>query len=323
MLKKIAVKNYKSLKDVSVELEPFNVFIGPNGSGKSNLCESILVFANIGHGANQADAFMMLSGSHSWKAKHWKGEQNSIKFIYEEKSGNEGVISVGESNTISRPNERKSLLQRGVRLFNFSPTLIARSTETTFQSTGAGIANSLADILFDNRDRFDELEDKFLGLVPNLDRIVLKKNGVKSQLFLSDRSSGYRIPADDVSDGTLRLLGLLVGLYGMHTPDILCFEEPENGVHPWLLHKMVELLKQISVEGIDGQPVQIIITTHSPVLLNYVEPHEIKAFELDEEGATQINSLPTDSKKFELAMEAYDGELGSLWFSNAIGANPA
>jgi predicted ATPase len=85
----------------------------------------------------------------------------------------------------------------------------------------------------------------------------------------------------------------------------------------------MELLKIVSTEGIAGKPVQVLITTHSPVLLNYVEPYQVRAVELDNEGKTQVHSLPIDSVRFQKALEAYDGALGELWFTNVFGGNPA
>jgi predicted ATPase len=84
----------------------------------------------------------------------------------------------------------------------------------------------------------------------------------------------------------------------------------------------VELLKIVSTEGITGNPVQVLITTHSPVLLNYVEPHQVRAVELDGEGKTQVHNLPVDSVRFQQALAAYDGDLGELWFTNVFGGNP-
>ena len=45
MLKNTHVQHYKSLFDVSVDLEPLTVFIGPNGSGKSSYCEALDFFS--------------------------------------------------------------------------------------------------------------------------------------------------------------------------------------------------------------------------------------------------------------------------------------
>ncbi len=100
------------------------------------------------------------------------------------------------------------------------------------------------------------------------------------------------------SYATLRLSAFLTALYQENTPSTICFQEIENGVHPRLLHKMMELLKIVSTEGITGNPVQVLITTHSPVLLNYVEPHQVRTFDSDKEGKIQVHKLPIDSVRF-------------------------
>ena len=45
MLEKIRIERYKSLYDVTINLEPLTVFIGPNGSGKSNICEALFLLS--------------------------------------------------------------------------------------------------------------------------------------------------------------------------------------------------------------------------------------------------------------------------------------
>jgi predicted ATPase len=215
-----------------------------------------------------------------------------------------------------------------VSVYDFAPTALSSNTNSNLLSnsmdrTGQGIAYALVDILHTNRERFDELEERLTRLVPNIKRISLPRTQNQTfSLELIDRYSEHHIPASDISDGTLRILGFLTALYQENTPSIICFEEIENGIHPWLLHKMVELLKIVSTEGITGNPVQVLITTHSPVLLNYVEPHQVRAVELDGEGKTQVHNLPVDSVRFQKALEAYDGDLGELWFTNVFGGNP-
>jgi predicted ATPase len=212
-----------------------------------------------------------------------------------------------------------------VSVYDFAPISLSNNIPSTagMDKTGQGIVDALADILLSNRKSFDELEERLTRLVPNIQRISLLRQEDRTFLLeLIDRYSEHHIPASDISDGTLRILAFLTALYQENTPSIICFEEIENGVHPWLLHKMMELLQIISTEGITGKPVQVLITTHSPVLLNYVEPHQVRAVELDNEGKTQIHALPIDSERFQKALEAYDGALGELWFTNIFGGNP-
>jgi predicted ATPase len=226
------------------------------------------------------------------------------------------------------PNSSLANSLKKVGIYDFAPTALSSNTNSTLLNnsmdrTGQGIAYALVDILHTNRERFDELEERLTRLVPNIKRISLPRSQNQTfSLELIDRYSEHHIPASDISDGTLRILGFLTSLYQENTPSIICFEEIENGIHPWLLHKMVELLKIVSTEGITGNPVQVLITTHSPVLLNYVEPYQVRAVELDGEGKTQVHNLPVDSVRFQKALAAYDGDLGELWFTNVFGGNP-
>ncbi|MEI6444177.1 MAG: ATP-binding protein [Nostocales cyanobacterium ELA583] len=212
-----------------------------------------------------------------------------------------------------------------INIYDFAPVDLSSqaSSNGNMDKTGQGIAYALLDILLANREGFDELQERLTRLVPNIKKIILPRGENQTFLLeLVDRYSEHHIPSSDISDGTLRILAFLTALYQENTPSIICFEEIENGVHPWLLHKMMELLKIVSTEGITGKPVQVLITTHSPLLLNYVEPYQVRAVELDKEGKTQVHKLPIDSVRFQKALEAYDGALGELWFTNVFGGNP-
>jgi len=318
MLTQIRIQRYKSLYDVTVDLEPLTIFIGPNGSGKSNVCGALKdVALNISSSKINTNIFT--------PNKFWHGQTQSMVFYLWIKTLETRLSHViAHDNKIPEtppPPEISKALNK-VIVYDFNPALISNEgSNILLTPTGQGLANTLAAILLDNRDRFNELEQRFIQLVPNIARISLKQNG-SFNLRLVDKYSNYVISAEDISDGTLRLLAFLAALYDVETPSIICFEEPENGVHPWLLHKMIELLTLISTEGITGQPVQVLITTHSPVLLNYVKAEQVRAVELDHEGKTQIHCLPTETAQFQAAMEAYDGELGELWFTNLFGGNP-
>jgi predicted ATPase len=345
MLTQIRIQRYKSLYDITVELEPLTVFIGPNGSGKSNLCEAVLVLShllrnlplrdialnlgNLGNALNSLPSQPQVPLNKFWHGDTSEALVFNFSIGANSESGHHGPIKLYDPDLIPQEQQKTFQVTPSLResigrvaVYDFSPAFLMQATPASFESSGQGIANLLSDILFDNRERFNELEARFIQLVPNISRISLKRESGHSLLRLVDRYSEHLIPAADISDGTLRLLGFLAALYQSQTPNILCFEEPENGVHPWLLHKMVELLTLVTTEGIVGKPVQVLITTHSPVLLNYVKPEQVRAVELDKEGKTQIHNLPTDSARFQAAMKAYNNALGELWFSNLFGGNP-
>lgn len=335
MLTRLNVQRYKSLFDVTVDFEPITVFIGPNGSGKSNICEALLVISNLVAPTQESvnvkpdlsAAIAQLTNESALESKYWRGEVGQVmEFSWTSSSRGAPYYNqlsfIKDSFTGGRLDD--VTVARSVAVYDFAPHALAHPVDHAGRllASGQGVATALAEILFDDREKFMELEQHLLRLVPHVSRISLKRENNQDVLRLIDKYSDHVILSGDISDGTLRLLGFLTSLYQVEDIDIVCFEEPENGIHPWLLHKLIELLNQISQKGIRGKPKQIVITTHSPVLLNYVKPEQVRAVELDDQGATQVHALPVDSKQFRAALEAYDGELGELWFTNLFGGNP-
>lgn len=105
------------------------------------------------------------------------------------------------------------------------------------------------------------------------------------------REDGTRLSAHSLSDGTLRFAALAVALLGPKPPATLLVEEIENGVHPTRLRLVLELLEQASQFG-----PQVIVTTHSPLVLAYLSPELYKnvlfVYRSSDDGSTDIKPLP-------------------------------
>ncbi len=107
------------------------------------------------------------------------------------------------------------------------------------------------------------------------------------KLFVNEKfpeSEPIRIEATHVSDGLLRLLAIFSQLMTSHT--ILLFDEIEDGINPELVETLVDLLVIANK--------QVIITTHSPMILNYIEDERAKESVIlpyrNKRGATQQHS---------------------------------
>lgn len=346
MLEKIRIQHYKSLYDVTIEFAPLTAFIGPNGSGKSNICEAIYFLSKLVEGLEQRvskvkgstrleiSALTQVLGQTlnipNFQNKFWRGKDTTLQFSITilDKTNERFVKEIVIPSELELPIERAVVEDlQNTKIYDFNPTSLSQSVGPTLSMdrSGLGITYALADILLNERQRFDEMEARFVELIPNVSRIILERQPQNNQftLFLKDRYSDYLIPANDISDGTLRILAFLTALYEINGPRLICFEEPENGIHPWLLNKVVDLLNLVSTQGVYGQPVQIIITTHSPAFLNLLKPEQVRTVELTPEGKTVVQNLPTKQGRFQKAMEAYEGQLGELWFTNMFGGNPA
>ena len=82
-----------------------------------------------------------------------------------------------------------------------------------------------------------------------------------------------------ISDGTLRLLALLTVLNDPRRRGILCFEEPENGVHEGRVPMLVQFLRDAVAGGTeaDGSSFQVLLNTHSPKVMAALHDDEIVA----------------------------------------------
>ncbi len=80
----------------------------------------------------------------------------------------------------------------------------------------------------------------------------------------------FQIPSWLLSEGTRRLTAIFALLATRPRPSLVAIEEIENGLDPWTLQFVFRALRQASDEG-----VQILLTTHSPFLLDHVHSDEI------------------------------------------------
>lgn len=82
------------------------------------------------------------------------------------------------------------------------------------------------------------------------------------KLFIHEQYSlgGMETEAHHVNDGMLRLLAILAQTWTDHR--FLLFDEIENGINPEIIEKLVQQLL--------AAPQQVMVTTHSPMILNYL-----------------------------------------------------
>jgi len=114
------------------------------------------------------------------------------------------------------------------------------------------------------RSLVDWLTEVLAPEIVDLDFIHVQELGdVMAMLVERD---GKRISSRSLSDGTLRFLGMLVALRTAASGSVFLVEEIDGGLHPARLHVLVEFLEALARE----RRIQIIATTHSPVMLQAV-----------------------------------------------------
>jgi len=91
----------------------------------------------------------------------------------------------------------------------------------------------------------------------------------------------YDVPSYGLSDGTLRILVLTLLAYVARPPRFLVTEEPENGIHPKAIEAVLQGLSSIYDS-------QVIVSSHSPVVLARTELSQILAARIRDDGASEI-----------------------------------
>ena len=118
------------------------------------------------------------------------------------------------------------------------------------------------------------------------------------------------IPAAEVSDGAMFITAFLVLIY-TQSSSVILIEEPENGLHPARLKDVVSLLRKMTTGELGFPPRQLIISTHGPILLNYVEPAEVRIFRRNANGETEVSRMDKLPDIERLTKEFGTGE---LWY---------
>ena len=110
--------------------------------------------------------------------------------------------------------------------------------------------------------------------IPDYVKIDVKEEaeGSRYVIVLTDRK-GIENSSRILSEGTLRIIALCILAADGHNSGLICFEEPENGIHPGRLVTMAELMAQLSSDfsETDFRLRQIIVNTHSPIFVNRVQ----------------------------------------------------
>lgn len=306
MLEKVEILNFKCLKKIDVPLRPLTVLVGPNDTGKSAFL-SAFRFLETGRAPNKYD--------------FWRGDQNAriyIKgyfdsdkqIIFDSNRGKVPTIHPSAPNPFvpiafyCLPSNGIEMLSQGYKDVGDPPIIL---------EDGSNIPALLDHILRRDRNRFDGFVSKMRDLVKGLEDIAISTPHESQRGVDFIIENGFRIPANQTSVG-LRLMLFFVALaYHPSPPKLVLLEEPENGVHPKRLEDVVQLLREITQGKHGGHAAQVILTTHSPHLLDYIKPEEdqVLVFKRNEDGSRTAE--PADAKRLENFLDEF--MLGEVWYN--------
>jgi predicted ATPase len=187
-------------------------------------------------------------------------------------------------------------------------------TDDTMTSDGGGLPSAMRQLRAnDDKSSWQRLTSTLHAIAPHIVNASVSKlrNGKEFVKFLEERLD-RPVESWESSDGTLRALAILLALEDP-SAGVILIEEPEIGLHPWAVRILISHMRAVVSE----RNLQVVLTTHSPHVLESVEPDEVVLVTRDESG-TVIRSLREAAPLAKLEM----GEVGRLWVSGLLGAVP-
>lgn len=359
MLKRVSIQNFKSLKDVTLDLQKVNLLIGPNNSGKTNFLKALeFVKENYREFPRRKDASLVFN--HTDDSVHFLLVDDSEDPVYIDKTytfnSEEYTFKVYNSKTnfsgngavphIPGQRELERLIS-GIVIYKPDPNQLIKPAPlgVSAETVDADASNlvSFLDRMLGNQYRksvFNRIETDLHTCIPEFDEVNLddasptdelkKRFGDKSFkiLGLSNSRQGVTYWANELSEGTLYFLALLCIINQPNPPKLLLLEEPERGIHPRRIREVMDFVFRLAEE----KDVQIIMTTHNEHVLDdfATRPESVFVFDKDEEGATYVRNLqkdiiePTNQRNLELGLDEVDltTNLSENWFYGLLGGVP-
>lgn len=183
-----------------------------------------------------------------------------------------GVTSIDFPHVFAAKEEMRSwkFLQLNPEYLR-EPTKQEPGIRDVITSNGKNLASALYRIKLQDEYNLTEISRKLNSFLPNFTEVnVYDDKGNRQYIIKLKGEDGKEFTSRVLSEGTLRLLALCIIEYDEKHTGLLCFEEPENGIHPFRIKTMAMMLKDLTTDFVNSEmPLrQAIVNTHSPVLVS-------------------------------------------------------
>lgn len=351
MISRIAIKNFRSLRDVELRPGPLTVLIGPNGAGKSNILDALRFLKEIHSDplSREKVTSSQLEDRGGYKQIVWGGLADEKIEFEVEFSNREGESDVPDFRVEIQDHPEPHLRYRAVpigaerwerpggddgiginseylkmanhlqtwQFYNFSPELMRKPTkvkqEKVLNESGSNLSTVIHSLFSEGHPDLEEAVSMLQVMIPTVERLVSPIFG-DGQTYVALKEKGVDNPvgAWGLSDGTLLALALSVALVTEPLPDLICLETPEAEIHPVMMETVADLLEVAS------RDTQVIVTTQSTRLLDWL-PYEQFVIVEKKRGETQLRPLTVGEDDHEFFRTV---GVGNAWYSGSIGGIP-
>jgi predicted ATPase len=336
MIEAVDFVNFKALRNTTLPLGRFTLLVGPNGSGKSTALQAFRTVLSAGQFNYQKLATVGIKPTPDvtveitirW-GEPFQGMSHRVRWPAQ--SGHPPIPEWSRPSDFPKPPDwpttQENELTR-IRVYTLDASQIAAPVQLQPEMELAGNGLALAGVLDRLRDstpeRWKALNDELGYWFPEYDHVLFDTPGPGQRaLRLRVRQGHHSIPAADLSQGTLCALAMLTLAYLPEPPPLVCFEEPDRGIHPRLLRKVHDALYRLSYpENFSEKrdPVQVLATTQSPYFLDLFKDHPEEIVIAEKKGLEAF-FVPL-AKRPDIHEILADAPLGEVWYSGVLGGVP-
>jgi predicted ATPase len=350
MISNASIRNFKSLRDVQIKLERFTILVGPNASGKSSLLQGLDTLSRAFRGNIDAEILQATSRD-AKESVELAAEMHGLWYRYRPHKaqqtpkppgggsrlpwdgtgkGTGPSLDTGEWEQFDSRQANQPILLPTSVLLRLEPRILAsaeissqgllkmtpqgiamalQATEMTPE--GIGLHAALANMALNEPDTWRELQDSLRSIIPTIRRLRhTKASGQRPAELLFDTVGADSVPADQISEGTLLVLGMLTAFYSSSRPDLVLLDDLDRGLHPRAQSDLIGLLRRLLDANVQ---LQIVATTHSPYLLDWMQTDEVRMTVLRDDGSTVCAALASHPEFDRWKDEMTPGEMWSLF----------
>ena len=313
MIDGVTIRNFRCLRDVAAPLRPLTVLIGKNDTGKSVFLEALLTLST-------PDKTLEPS-------QHWMRDSTVPTAVIAQAGGVPYQLSRKGTDSTRKPASAPPFSPGMLYRLNLAaicwpvkgsadgemPPVLKGAESYDQRFAAVGVPAFLDYLLRRDRDRFFAIEEDLRGLVPGLAalEIATPDSSIRRLDFRS--TTGLVLPAAEVSDGTKLATFFVCLAHHPNPPRLIMIEEPENGVHPKRLGDFVLLMRKLTKGELGGAKAQVVLSTHSPYLLDYINPQrdQVLVFSALKDGSRSVQ--PADAGRLKVFLDEF--KLGEVWYN--------
>ena len=325
----ISIHGFKSIRLLHrLRLQPINVLIGANGSGKSNFMSA---FEWLSPDLRTNGSDIPKSDRNPEKVLHRGAEtskQATLELCMKDttrtervriRQDTEGRVLAGRNRTnreqtVSRTEKK----QRAWLVHRFhndgTPAMLNdgqnMSEHTALQRDARNLSGYLRHLSKEYPAEYSLIRGTVALIAPFFDRFEWDDAG---NISWRQKGQTTTAPIETLSPGTIRFVALATLLQQPvdKQPSLMLIEEPDAGLHPYAMVILGALIKSAATES------QIVLSTHSPTLLDEFDPEDVIIAE-QPENETSLHRLEAGATDGWL--DKYS--LSDLWLKNMLGGRP-